>query len=31
MSDEERAWYLAKLVRINEENIRQVLSDVLWL
>ncbi|MBR5974395.1 MAG: MerR family transcriptional regulator [Clostridiales bacterium] len=31
MTDEERAWHLAKLVRINEQNIRQLLSDVIWL
>lgn len=31
MSEDERAWYLAKLVRVNEENVRQLLSDVLWL
>lgn len=31
MSDEERAWYLAKLVRINQNNVRQILSEVLWL
>ena len=31
MTDEERAWYLAKLVRVNEENVRQTLSEVLWL
>ena len=31
MSEEERASYLARLVILNEENIRQVLSEVLWL
>lgn len=31
MSDEERAWYLAKLIKVSEENVRQILSDVLWL
>ena len=31
MSDEERAAFLAKLVVINEEGIRQFLSEVLWL
>ena len=31
MTEEERAWYLAKLVRVNEENVRQLLSQVLWL
>ena len=31
MSDNERAAFLAKLVVINEEGIRQTLSEVLWL
>ncbi len=31
MDEDERAWYLAKLVRVNEENVRQLLSEVLWL
>ena len=31
MDDEERAWYLAKLIKVSEENVRQLLSDVLWL
>jgi len=31
MNEDERAWYLAKLVRVNEENVRQLLSEVLWL
>ncbi len=31
MSDEERAAFIAKLVVINEEGIRQFLSEVLWL
>ena len=31
MTDEECAWYLAKLVRVNEENVRRTLSEVLWL
>ena len=31
MSEDERAWYLSKLVRVNEENVRQLLSEVLWL
>ena len=31
MSDEERARLLAKLVVINEEGVRQPLSEVLWL
>ena len=31
MTDEERAWYLVKLIKVSEENVRQTLSDVLWL
>ncbi|MCR5727966.1 MAG: MerR family transcriptional regulator [Lachnospiraceae bacterium] len=31
MSDDERAWYLAKLIKVSENNVRQLLSDVLWL
>lgn len=31
MSDEERAKYLSRLVILNEENVRQILSDVVWL
>ncbi len=31
MTDDERARYLSKLVVLNEENIRQVLSEVIWL
>ena len=31
MTDDERAWYLAKLIKVSEENVRQLLSDVLWL
>jgi len=31
MSEDERAWYLSKLVRVNDENVRQLLSSVLWL
>ena len=31
MSDEERARYLARLVVLNEQNVRQVLSEVIWL
>lgn len=31
MSEEERAWSLAKLVQVNQENVRQILSEVLWL
>ena len=31
MSDDERAWHLAKLIKVSEEYVRQTLSDVLWL
>ena len=31
MTEDERARYLAKLTVLNEENIRQTLSEVLWL
>ncbi|MBR4343568.1 MAG: MerR family transcriptional regulator [Lachnospiraceae bacterium] len=31
MTEDERSWYLAKLVQVSEENIRQLLSEVLWL
>lgn len=31
MSDEERARSLSKLVVLNEENVRQILSEVVWL
>ena len=31
MTDEERAWYLAKLVRVNDHNVRQVLSEAIWV
>ena len=31
MDDDERARTLAKLIRVNEENVRQVLSEVVWL
>ena len=31
MSDEERAWYLAKLIRVNPNNVRQILSEAIWL
>ena len=31
MSDEERAWYLAKMVRVNPHNVRQILSEAIWL
>ena len=31
MNDEERAWYLAKLIRVNPNNVRQILSEAIWL
>ena len=31
MSDEERAWHLAKLVRVSDHNVHQTLSEILWL
>ena len=31
MSDDERAWYLAKMVRVNPHNVRQILSEAIWL
>ena len=31
MNDEERAKSLAKLCVLNEENVRQILSEVVWL
>ena len=31
MSDEERAWYLAKMIRVNPNNVRQILSEAIWL
>ncbi len=31
MTDEERAWYLAKLVRVNDHNVRQALSEAIWV
>ncbi|MCR4648280.1 MAG: MerR family transcriptional regulator [Lachnospiraceae bacterium] len=31
MTDDERAWYLAKLAVINEAGVRQTLSEVVWL
>ena len=31
MTDEERAWYLAKLVVINDNNTRQAISEAIWV
>lgn len=31
MTDEERAWHLAKLVRVNENNVKQAISEAIWL
>lgn len=31
LSDEDRAWYLARLAVINDSNVRQVVSEAIWL
>lgn len=31
LTDEERAWYLSKLTVINDMNIRQTVSEAIWL
>lgn len=31
MSDEERAWYLSKLAVVNDLNVRQAVSEAIWL
>ena len=31
MTDEERAWYLAKLVVLNDNNVRQAISEAIWV
>ena len=31
MNEDERAHYLSKLVVLNDQNVRQVLSEVIWL
>lgn len=31
MTDEERAWYLAKLVVVSDKNVRQAISEAIWV
>lgn len=31
MTDEERAWYLTKLVCVNDNNVKQAISEAIWL
>lgn len=31
MTDEERAWYLARLVCVNDSNVRQAISEAIWV
>ncbi len=31
LTDEERAWYLSKLVVLNDTNVRQSVSEAIWL
>lgn len=31
LSDEDRAWYLSKLAVINDTNVRQAVSEAIWL
>lgn len=31
LSDKDRAWYLSKLAVINDENVRQSVSEAVWL
>ena len=31
LSDEDRAWYLARLAVINDSNVRQAVSEAIWL
>ena len=31
LSDKERAWYLSKLAVINDNNVRQAISEAIWL
>lgn len=31
LSDEERAWYLSKLAVVNDLNVRQAVSEAIWL
>lgn len=31
LTDDERAWYLSKLTVVNDANIRQTISEAIWL
>ena len=31
LSKEDRAWYLSKLAVINDSNVRQAISEAIWL
>lgn len=31
LTDEERAWYLSKLAVVNDNNVRQAVSEAIWL
>ena len=31
LSDKDRAWYLSKLAVINDTNVRQAVSEAIWL
>lgn len=31
LSDKDRAWYLSKLTVINDSNVRQTISEAIWL
>lgn len=31
LSDDERAWYLSRLAVVNDLNVRQAVSETIWL
>ena len=31
LSDKDRAWYLSKLAIVNDLNVRQAISEAIWL
>ena len=31
LSDKDRAWYLSRLTIINDNNVRQAISEAIWL
>ena len=31
LSDEDRAWYLSRLSIVNDNNVRQAISEAIWL